>query len=179
MFESGNQGQWTIHDKSGQTVLAFDVFLACDYRNESRVPSQPVEEGGFASYNKVASPATVSVKLAKSGKPDTLGNFLAAVKELESSLELYSVVTPERTLTSMNVVAVRYNRQVSEGVDRVVVELGLQEIRQVTPAYQDGQLSPSSVRHGSDASGRIRGKQQGEDASTAEKERSILSEWWR
>lgn len=158
-------------------MLDFDVFLSCDYRNESQVPSQPVEEGGFAVFNKIATPYTVSVKLAKTGAPDALTAFLADVEALEGSLDLYAVTTPERVFTNMNVVAVRYARQASSGADRVVVELGLQEIRQVTPAYQETQLPPSKVRRGADASGRNLGKQQGAEADEAEKKRSVLVEW--
>lgn len=162
--QSATAGRWTIHDKNGKVALSFDTFLGLDYRGESRVPTEPVEEGGFAAFNKVASPDLLSVRLAKSAAD--LSGFVAELLALKGSTDLFSIVTPDRVYESVNVVSVNYTRRTEGGADRLVAELGVMEIRQVKPAYQ------GSPRKGGDASARARGKQQGQSATDAQTKRT-------
>jgi len=168
--KSAVSGSWTIHDKNGRVALEFDSFLGLDYRGESRVAAEPVEEGSFASFNKVSTPYLISLRLAKSGSD--LSGFVTALESLKGSLDLFSIVTPEKVYPSANIVSVAYARRREDGADRLVAELGIVEIRQVTPAYQDTALSASRTKQGGDASARARGKQQGSDASTAQTKRT-------
>ena len=163
--QSAQPGRWTIHNKDGAAALEFDTFLGVDSRSESRVPTEPVEEGGFAAFNKVKTPQTLTVRLAKSGAD--LSAFILALEALEDSLELYSVVTPDRVYESMTIVSVNYARRAETGVDRLVVDLGISKIRQIAPAYQQGQ-----AKQGGDASTQSRGKQQSSAATDAQQKRT-------
>src|ERR1035437_11025940 len=57
---------WGIYDVAGlKTVIEPDSFLGFDYRNETNISTYPIEQGGFASYNKVNTPFDARVKISK------------------------------------------------------------------------------------------------------------------
>ena len=165
---------WTVSDdESGQPLLEFDTFLGLDYAQDAKVPQQPIEQGSFAAYNKVGSPYLVKVVLAKSGDASTLKAFADALEELVRGMRLVSVVTPERVYRSANVTSLRWQRTTETGVDRLIAELGLEEIRQVAPVYQS--MPPDTVRNPADAGSKNGGKRQTSEASETQKKRSSVA----
>lgn len=152
-------GTWGVYDAGGANLMDFDVFFRITVKEESRVAHSPVEEGGFASYNKVAGPAQISVTLGRSGSASTRSAILDRLAALVATTELIAVVTPSRTFADMTLEAFDYSHTAQSGIDRLVVTLRLREVRQITAQY--GQiLSPRQVRHPTDASTENHGKQQ-------------------
>jgi hypothetical protein len=155
------QPQWGIYDSTGTNIFPGCSVIAVDYRREYRVSDYPQEQGGFASYNKVQIPFDARVTLAVSGNSllqnlvsgGALGGvssalltgtnaaqaarsaYLATLESLALSLSLVSVVTPEYTYPSCNVVHFDYRREASAGVTLIKIDIGLMEIR-VTATQQ-------------------------------------------
>lgn len=169
-LQRSTTGTWTVTDKDGQALAVFDTFFGCDYRGESKVASKPVEQGGFASYNKSASPDIVNVALGKTGKPSELTALLDALQQLRDSVDLVSVVTPEKTFLDYSLEAFDYQRSASAGVDRLLVSLRLVEVRQVSPDYTSEQIP--APKKASDKAGTNAGKQQPQDADEATRQRA-------
>lgn len=170
----GQPGNWDIFDKDGGKALGFDTFFSCSMKAENKVSSNPVEKGSFADYNKVASPTAVSVVLGRTGKSDELAAFLTTLDKLADSTDLVSIVTPEKTFLDYTLVSYDYDRQAQNGVDRLIVGLMLQEIRQVEARYSNESIrtiSKAQAKNPEDASTVDAGKQQGQTAqvSTMEK----------
>ena len=173
-LQRSTAGTWTLADASGQPLAVFDVFFGCDYRGESKVASKPVEQGGFASYNKSASPDIVNVALGKTGKPSELTALLETLQQLRDSVDLVSVVTPEKTFTDYSLEAYDYQRSASAGVDRLLVSLRLVEVRQVSPDYSSSEQIPSPKKS-ADKGSKNAGKQQPQDADAATQKRAERS----
>lgn len=131
----GRPGNWTLYNADGEAAVPFDTFIACTVKNESKVVQNPTEKGSFADYNKVASPISLGVILGKSGSSDELAQTLKALDELVEGTDLLSVVTPEKTYLDLNLVSYDCDRKAENGVDRLLVSLLLEEIRQVEPEY--------------------------------------------
>lgn len=163
-------GTWSIVGADGQALAVFDAFMGCDYRGESKIASKPVERGGFASYNKTGSPDTVNVVLAKTGKPDELARLLEKLRELRDGVELVSVVTPERTFVDYSLESCDYQRAAAGGVDRLLVNVRLVEIRQVSPDYTSEQIP--APKKPADKTDKKSGKQQPEAADAATQKRA-------
>jgi len=126
---------WGIYDLSGNLVFDVDSVLDLKQSAKAKASSFPVEEGTFASYNKVLDPFTTKVRLAVNG-PDRVAAFQAALDVELDSTNLYNVVTP--TKTYLNVTLESYDHdQTAEngGVSGLVVDLALLQIREVTPTY--------------------------------------------
>ena len=70
---------WALISDKGATVAPFDSMLSIDVKNENKLLTSPVEESGFASYNKVASPLDIYVELAASASESGHAALLAAL----------------------------------------------------------------------------------------------------
>ena len=134
---------WGIYLAGTNTMLVRpDTILAVDYRHEWRVADFPMEEGAFESYNKVAVPFDVRLRMTK-GSTKPLPNatvdpavsvfgrrdFLKALEAAAASLDLYDVVTPEVGYYGVNIVSVDYRREAANGMSLITVDVGLRQIR--------------------------------------------------
>lgn len=121
---------WGIY-QAGQLALQPDSFVGLDFRNESRVSDYPQEPNTFASYNKVATPFDVRVRMAIAADRATRTNFLATCETMVRSVDLFDVVTPEATYLNATLISYDYRREVQNGVSMLVVDLSLREVRVV------------------------------------------------
>mgnify|MGYP000404543903 CR=1 FL=1 len=126
--------RWGLYDQDGQQVLLFDTFLGIRFRNGSRISSFPVEQGTFSSFNKVDTPYDAVLRFAHSGDMASRGELLTSLESLKSTVDLFSVVTPEFVYPSSNVVAYSYERNPSTGPSQLIVELYVEEVRQTAAA---------------------------------------------
>ena len=161
-----SQTQWGIFDKSGNqlgltysggnsllvTVLESALLgsgpilstNSFEFKRETRVSDFPVEDGGFASYNKVVLPGEPTVRYCFSGGVNDRGTFLAALDNACQSTQLYSVKTPEVTYFNYNITDYSIIRRADSGANMLIVELHLREIRQVSVSFSTTQ-SPINV----------------------------------
>lgn len=120
---------WGIYTKDGGKALDPDTIMSIGYNAEHRIADFPIEEGGFESYDKVAMPFETRVVMTKGGKSEDRRAFLAAVEDLRTDREVYSVATPERTYLSANIARVTVDRSREQGGGLITVEIALVEIR--------------------------------------------------
>ena len=106
-----------------------------DYSKETKVSDFPIEQGSFASYNKVETPASPIVTLCLTGSENNRRTFLEAIDKAVKSTDLYSVVTPEVTYIDYSIERYNYSRRSSKGATLLIVEITLKEIRQVSALY--------------------------------------------
>lgn len=131
-----NTPQWGIFDAQNNPVLEPDSFLSVEVRNESQIPTFPVQAGSFASYNKVQTPQDVSIRVSRGGTQADRTTFLRAIEFLLQSLALLTVLTPELTYQNMQLMRYEVTRRGAQGAYFLAeVELFFREIRQVTPQY--------------------------------------------
>ena len=125
--------QWGIF-KDGTPVILADSVIEVDFKKEWRIADYPVEQGAFQSYNKVETPFDAKVKLSKGGKEADRQEFLDTIDDIAGTLDLYDVVTPEKTYIGANISHYDYRRQALNGVGIIVVELFLVEVRATATA---------------------------------------------
>jgi hypothetical protein len=128
---------WGIYDTDGNP-LADEKLLstgAVEYSKETKISDFPLERGGFASYNKVETPANPRVTLYFTGSENERTEFLNTLDEAVKSTDLYSVVTPEMTYIEYSIEKYDYQRTHSKGANLLIVDLALREIRQVEAQY--------------------------------------------
>ena len=128
---------WALISDKGTTVAPFDSMLSIDVKNENKLLTSPVEESGFASYNKVASPLDIYVELAASASESGHAALLAALDKLAAGTELVSLVTPDQEYRHLNI----ESYSTTEGATLLVAELHLLEVRQVKV-----QVSKAAIR---------------------------------
>lgn len=132
IFDSSGNQLGTPLTESNSSVLS---TLEFDFVRETRISDFPIEQGSFASFNKVQIPANPIVTLALSGSESDRIDFLNAINAASLSTELYSVITPEVQYVNYNIERYRYERRASKGATLLIVDISLKEIRQVSAAF--------------------------------------------
>ena len=154
---------WALISDKGTTVAPFDSMLSIDGKNENKLLSSPVEESGFASYNKVSSPLDIYVELAASASESGHAALLAALDKLASGTELVSLVTPDQEYRHLNIESYTVKRTATEGATLLVAELHLLEVRQVK--VRVSQAAIRSPKRPTSASKVDTGQKQAHDAA--------------
>ncbi len=139
------QSQWGIFNSAGQPIFNVDEFNlitnsvmtteGVDYSKETKVSSFPIEQGSFASYNKVETPASPVVTLCFSGSDANRAAFINTIDTACKSTDLYSIATPEVTYINYSIVRYGYSRRNANNAYMYTVEIGLEEIREVSAQF--------------------------------------------
>ena len=101
---------WGIFNQGGSAVVVADSVSGVEYRQDWQVSDYPQENGGFQSYDKVATPFDARVSFVSGGSLANRQQLLKSVSNIAGDLNLYDVVTPEATYLSCNVVHYEYRR---------------------------------------------------------------------
>jgi len=126
---------WGVFDSENNLAINADSVMGFDWRVERRVSNFPIQNGAFASYNKVALPYESSVSLAKGGSEAERNAFLAQIDAVVDSLGLYTIRTPEKSYTSCNCTRAELSRKGTANATYFDVELFFVQIIQVNAQY--------------------------------------------
>jgi len=117
----GFSSQWGIF-QGGAPIIVADSVVGMDYKQEWSLSDYPVEQGAFATYDKVALPFDVRVRFTAGSisSRDALLNSLAAVA---GTTQLFDVVTPEVVYTSVTITHYDYRRTARSGLGLLQVDV--------------------------------------------------------
>lgn len=134
--------RWGIFTESGAPFAIPDSVFSFDFRREFRLADYPIEKGGFASYDKVEIPYEPRVRFAVSiDKP----GFLAAVDRALTSLDLFTVITPDFIYPSVSIHHYDYRRAAVQGAGVFLVDVWLTEVRIVNTTQFVNTKSPAGA----------------------------------
>ena len=136
---------WGVFNKDGDQVIVANVFEEMSRDASAKVARFFVEEGTFASYNKVNNPDETTIIMVKTGTAYELGTYMSEVEALKKSTELVDIITPERSLTDVNLESYNYARRRADGVNMITFNLSFVEVRQVTLAYSNRTIPSASA----------------------------------
>ena len=126
---------WGVFDQDGNQVVVPDSVMDFGYRQEYKVSNYPVQQGQFATYNKVLLPYESSLVLTKGGNLASRTAFLQTIDALTSSLNLYNIRTPEKTYTNVNCTRAELSRRGAGNATYFDVELFFIQVVEVTSQY--------------------------------------------
>lgn len=130
--------------ESSSIAVEFSRIMDLEMSAEGKVISTPIEQGSFASYNKVASPTTIRATLAVEGELSDLQTVVDKLFELKDGTELVNFVTPVREYQKYTLEKFSYQQAAEKGTNVLYVEINLSEIKEVEPQYSDAQ-APSPI----------------------------------
>ena len=137
--------QWGLYDQSGLPAVLADNVQSLEVTLEAQISDFPVENGGFASYNKVIRPFDVRVAMTKGGSVEDRQAFVQQVQDAWQSLELFNVVTPEVVYLDVNVVGVRRLVESDRGVGLMMLDVSLRKVRQTGRLAFTSTAQPASA----------------------------------
>jgi hypothetical protein len=135
---------WGVFDADNNPVLTPDSIIDFSNRQEYRVSDFPVQQGQFASYNKVTLPFEIAIKMTSGGTVDDRAQFLNEVAQVAASTELYTIVTPEKTYLNCNAIHYEVTRRGKDGAYWLDdVEMHFRQIIEVTAQYSTTTVQPT------------------------------------
>ncbi len=126
---------WGVFDANNVAVITPDSVIDFGWRQEYRVSNFPVQQGQFASYNKVRLPFETSVTMTKGGTLAERTGFEQQIDDLVASLELYTILTPEKSYFNCNVMRAEITRRGASGAYFIDAELFFTEVVDVQAQY--------------------------------------------
>lgn len=118
----------------GVHVLVADSIISLDYQNDFKLPQYPQMSGAFQTYNKVNTPFDIRIRLTKMGTVAERGAFLVEVETAAASLNIYDIVTPEKTYIGVNIEKIAHVHNAQSGASKMTIDLNLLEIRNTVNA---------------------------------------------
>lgn len=142
-------GTWQLLNSFGQPICHYEGFLACNISESSQVLSEPVENGQFATYNKVLQPITVNAQLVIGSDPGVGSRALLDLSYLRRTTQLVTLVMPSgRIYDRLALVEFGHSYSQSEGTRLLVVDLTLQEIRSASVDSKSVKWAPKDPSAG-------------------------------
>lgn len=134
---------WGIFDSSMTSVVTADSFLSFRNSKTTKLADFPIQDGGFASYDKVTIPYTASVRISRGGSVTDRADLYAQLDALIASLQLYQILTPEKTFLSVNLEGYEIVRESNKDAYFFTqVDLNFREIRPVLAVYTTTDSAP-------------------------------------
>lgn len=122
--------KWAVFDSGGEKIAPYESVFSVGHQVDSRISDYPLEEGSFASYNKIDMPFDVVVTLNCGGSEETRAEFLNKLEDARRSLDVYVVLTPERTYRDVNFTGLNVQRSTREGANMIIAQLIGREVRE-------------------------------------------------
>jgi hypothetical protein len=137
---------WGIFD--AETLLPainYDTFISFKIDDNSTVSDFPVEDGAFATYNKVSKAFMSHVKIAVSDTPTRRAAFLGALRTARTSVSLMNLVTRDGVYLNATLESYAYARERRGGMSLITAELVFKEVRTVSRAYGYASVKPAGA----------------------------------
>ena len=125
---------------NGGSSIAFKTMLEMGIEENSKIPSEPIEKGSFASYNRVLEPIHANCRLALEGDPSEIQSTLQALSDMKEGNQRVTFTTPFDSYENLMLESFDYRRDGNSGFNVLVVDLNLTEIREI-----ESQKTTSSV----------------------------------
>ena len=138
---------WGVFDSDGNQVIVPDSVQDFGWRAENRVPNFPIQQGQFATYNRVGLPFETSVMLVKGGDLTSRSVFLAQVDTViaQANVNLYTVRTPEKSYINVTVTRAEMSRRGKDGAFWFDVELYFTQVNQQPVQYSNTQTPTNNA----------------------------------
>ena len=157
-----SEGWLLLGDEDNKEVLSFNSLIELSIESGGTVPTQKIEQGSFAAYNKTEEPLKIAASIAFEGTVDELQDALASINELKADTKKFSLITPEFEYTSLTLESFSYARKREEGRGVLYVQLNLVEVREVETATTTVKLPKKKCKKADCASQKNNGAGQSE-----------------
>lgn len=127
---------WGIVNQFGIPIVLADTVVSMNYDAGSSISKYAVEQGSFASYNKVNQPSMATVSMAKGGNSVIeRGGFLAQLEALLKSTISFHIITPEYVYLNYQIVGINHARSAQDGATMITANLDLEEVMEAKIEY--------------------------------------------
>jgi hypothetical protein len=123
------------------TSIAFKTMLEMGVEEGSKIPTEPIEKGSFASYNRVIEPNSANCRLALEGDASEIQSVLQTLSDMKTGNQRVTFTTPFDSYDNLMLESFDYRRDGNSGFNVLIVDLKLKEIREVESAKTTSSVS--------------------------------------
>lgn len=138
--EGTSPPQYILTDEDGKKVQ-FYTMLEMSTSAPSQLPTEVIEKGSFATYNRVIEPMTFTAMLVMEGAEHEIQDALDGLNELKNGEKKVEFITPFETYENLMVEGYDYRRDDHSGHNTLRVEVRLKEVREVTVGKTTSEVS--------------------------------------
>lgn len=131
--EKSQPPQYILKDEDGNQV-AFYAMMEMGMTSSSQLPSEPIEKGSFANYNRIIDPYEGTCRLALEGTESEIQQALDGLEELRKGLKKIEFIMPFANYENLMLESYDYRRDSHSGFNLLQVDVRLKEIREVESA---------------------------------------------
>lgn len=167
--------QYILKDEDGNEV-AFYAMMEMSLTSSSQIPTEPIEKGSFANYNRIIEPFESTCRLALEGTDSAIQSALQALEELKKGQKKLEFIMPFETYENLMLESYDYRRDSHSGWNVLTVDVRLKEIREVesakttTSVEEPPEITQEASADSSCVSSEDGGQYQTYDPSAAESE---------
>lgn len=157
---------WLILTNKNSPAIVPDTVPRFEYRNEARISDYPLEQGAFASYNKVQVPYDIRMMMVCAGanyiqgaaqKVENALNigvgksmmsrqaFIDSLDYMLTTTDLFSIVTPDKKYDNVSLVHYDFRKETNDGAVMLKVEAWFREVRVTGQAKYTKSNSPDAA----------------------------------
>lgn len=125
--------QYILKDEDGNQV-AFYAMMEMGMTSSSQLPTEPIEKGSFANYNRIIDPYEGTCRLALEGTESEIQQALDGLEELRKGLKKIEFIMPFANYENLMLESYDYRRDSHSGFNLLQVDVRLKEIREVESA---------------------------------------------
>ncbi len=114
-------GNTTIGDMLGvkasglSPVVQVDSIVSIDSNRQMQICDYRIEQGGFASYNKVTTPELVMINMTRGGTREDRKKFLTWLEDNINKPTLFDIVVPEKIYRNVTLESCEIVREATNG----------------------------------------------------------------
>lgn len=128
---------WRIISEQGGDAVNFSSMLEFSVNAGGSALTTPIEEGSFATYNKIQSPLDISLQLAVDGDAYAQQAAVDRLEEMRNGLEKVALSTPYEYYDSLTIDSFSHRRAQGLANHALVADLHLVEVREVGAAQNN------------------------------------------
>lgn len=136
---------WAIVDDSSNPICNYTAVISLDAKESASIPTEPIEGGKLAAFNKVPAPSEVAVSLAFDGDYSNQQDAIERIEELRTGLETVSILSPSRVWRNMALQDYTYSRAAGSGGHLLQMDLTFIEIVSVSLQSQTVAYTPKNA----------------------------------
>lgn len=139
---------WGLYFGFIPVVLA-DNVATFGFQQEFDISDYPIENGEFASFNKVYRPFEGMIRFTAGGNLLRRQALLDSIQAIIGSTSLYNIVTEDAVYSNVNPVSYTYQQSAGDGVGLIKVDVKARQVKTTGPAVTS--IIPNPIDPGASA----------------------------
>ena len=118
--------------------IEYNSVLEMSYEAIADATSEPVEEGGFASFYKTFEPQKITLIFGFNTDDYIQNQALTVIHERMKRYDLITVSTPQKMYHDMTITSISYSRESGSGETMLTITVEFQQVKQAAVTQEKG-----------------------------------------